>query len=178
MPPCKDWHHYSPLHDPKLRSSHDCKFQRTIWGALAWSLTYSQLKHLTVVNAVAVPPPRTSLPKHVANLAAGIATDDAVREAFLTEYADLMETRPAPYTTTEAATVRFLSFEDWLEEADWQDVFSPAEISGHFTRLAAGKPMSEQGYVRLAEALGLAPRPEIVDESIMYLDLSSGPVAV
>lgn len=162
FPSCSEWYGDDKVCSPHHLDMHNCWLQSSLWTTLASQLASSRIKCLTIVNAASVPPPHRSMSQHIGMLEAGGTTSSVVHDFFLSAYeAELREWRaPKPSNVLPSDEIRFLSLEEWLEEADWQDVFSPAEISGYFSALSAGKPMPSAWarYVRFAEALGLQSR--------------------
>lgn len=138
-----------------------CPHVDSMWNELAKSLVASGVSRLTVVNAASIPPRFTTVKQHLAKVRAGTADHNSTREHFYTMYRKHCR-NAAVYKGLDVGDMPFLSLEEWLETADWQDVFSPAEISDHFIDLAADRPMPERWarYVRFAQGLGLRTSTE------------------
>lgn len=137
-----------------LQAKDVCPRYAKMWEQLAELVCGSHLKRLTVVYAETVPPIHTTYKQHHRDMKDGLATHDSIREHFYSTYRELC-TR-LKKTPLRISHMPFLTLVEWLDTAEWQDVFSPGEISDHFEARASGQPMPESWarYVRFAEELG------------------------
>lgn len=137
-----------------------CPRYGSMWEELAQLVCSSHLKRLTVVNADTVPPSHTTYRQHRKDRRDGLASHNSLREQFYSTYRERCgRVKTTPLRITD---MPFLTLEEWLETAEWQDVFSPLEISEHFIARAGGQPMPETWarYVRFADGLGFKTSEE------------------